>query len=125
MTIDFVVNLWNSKINEQNMFTIRTKVVSNTDMNFNSVYVAYRNKFSKNMQTISSFLTKDNKHIHAIALLNKAKYAFPEIVLNAKTLFIIINEKIQEIIKTNLVDLVVYATKEPYDNCNIFTNLYH
>lgn len=42
MTIDFVVNLWNSKINEQNMFTIGTEDVTNTDMNFNSAYVAYR-----------------------------------------------------------------------------------
>lgn len=98
MTIDFVVNLWNSKINEQNMFTIGSEDVPNTDMHFNSAYVAYQSKFNKKTQTITSFLTKDSKHIHAIALLYKASYSFPEIVLSAKTPSIVINEKLQETI---------------------------
>lgn len=39
--------------------------------------------------------------------------------------FVIINSEITELIKSNLVDLVVYRTKAPYDNCQLFINLYN
>lgn len=124
MTIDLVINLWNSKINDQDMFTIGADDVANTDMSFKSANVTYRNKFTKDTQKINFFLNKDSKNIHAIALLYKRSNSFPEFVLDTKTPTIIINEKLQEIIKTNLVDFIVYTRKEPYDNCDIFTSLY-
>lgn len=106
------------------MFTIGSDDVANTDMNFNDAYVAYGDKFSKKTQRIDCFFNKASKNIHAIALLHKKSYSFPEIVLSAKKPYIIIDEKLQELIKTNLVDFIVYARKEPYDICNIFTGLY-
>lgn len=123
VTIDLVVNLWNSKINERNLFTIGADGVQNIDMNTKSSYLSCRTTFSGNTQTINSFLNKGDKHIHAIALLYKNAYNFPEIVLTEKNTFINIDEKMQELIKSNLVDLVVYARKAPYDNCRIFTKM--
>lgn len=81
VTIDLVVNLWNSEINEKNMFTIGVDGVPNVDMNCKSTLVTYQNKFSGNVQTIDSFLKKGNKHIHANALLFKNSYSFSEITL--------------------------------------------
>lgn len=122
MTIDLIISLWNCQINERNMFTIGADGVPNTDMNTKSQFVTYRNKYSQNTQTLSSFLNKGDKHIHAIALLYKKSNNFPELMLNAKKPFIIIDEKLQELIKSNLIDLIVYARKAPYENCHLFTN---
>lgn len=123
MTIDLVINLWNSKINEKNMFTIGSDAVTNAELNVKSTFVTYRNKFSGNTQTIDSFLNKGNKHIHAIALLFKQSYTFPEFRLTAKKPFINIDEKLIELIKVNLIDLVVYARKAPYNDCHLFAKL--
>lgn len=107
------------------MFLIASEDVPNADMYFNSDFVAFQSKFNKKTQSITSFLIKDSKHIHAIALWYKSSYSFPEIALTSKTPSMVINEKLQETIKTNLIDFVVYARKQPYDNCHIFANLYH
>lgn len=120
MTIDLVINLWNSKINERNMFTVGSDNVPNTDMNTKSASFNYRNKFSGNLQTIDTFLNTGNKHVHAIALLYKECNSFPEIVINAKNPFIVIDDNIEEIIKSSLFDFIVYARKAPYDHCNLF-----
>lgn len=42
-----------------------------------------------------------------------------------KNPYIIVNEKIKELIHDNLVDLVVYGRQAPYDNCALFTDLYN
>lgn len=123
MSVDLVVNLWNSKVGKNGMFTIGAPDVPNTDMSADSDYVNYRNKFSKNTQTLFSMFNKGNRHLHAIALLYKASYSFPELVISEKTQYIPINSTIEELIRTNLVDMVVYGRKAPYDNCEIFTNL--
>lgn len=124
MTIDLVVNLWNSKTSEAEMFTIGSESVPNIDMNIKSEMVAYRNKFTGNSQTLGAFLNIGNKHIHAIALIYKRNYAFPEINLNVKRPFITIDSEMEVLIKSNLVDLLVYGRKAPYDTCEIFTNLH-
>lgn len=127
MSIDVVVNLWNSVINKQNMFTVGADGVKNTDMNCNSTSVTYRSKFTGNTQTLNSFLNNGNKHIHAIALLFNESYTFPEIVISPENPFIIINDTLQELIKSNLVDFIVYAENDHFcHNCNnLFTNLYN
>lgn len=123
MSIDLVVSLWNSKINEKNMFTVGNDGVSNVDMNCKSHSVSYRNKLTGDTQTLSSFLNKGNKNIHAIALLYKESYAFQEIALTQKNPIIIVDDKLRELIKSNLIDLIVYARKAPYDNCDLLKNL--
>lgn len=124
ITIDLVVNLWNSQFNDEHMFTIGTEHVPNVDMTTKSEYVAYRNKFTKNTGNIAAFMNKGNKHLHGIAILYKKDYAFPEFVLTQKKPFLIVDESMQEIIKTNLSDFIVYGRKAPYEQCEVFGKLY-
>lgn len=92
--------------------------------------MSYRNKFTGNSQSLHSLFNKDSEHLHAIAIVYKKSYSFPEysdkfqIAINSKKPFININSEILEIIKSNLVDFIVYASKSPYDNCKLFTDLY-
>lgn len=123
MTVDLVVNLWNSKWNEQKLFTVGTESVANADLKTSSPYVLYRNKFSGNKNTLETFLGRGNKHLYAIALLYKASYSFPELVLTQKKPAIKIDQDIKDLIKNTLVDLVVYGRKAPYDDCALFTYL--
>lgn len=124
MTIDLIANLWNEKLKaSSDFFTIGGSNVPSVDLKTDSPYVLYRNKFTKNTQSLNSFFKKDNNNLHAIAIIYKKGYVFPEFVINLKKPFIIINSDIQELIKKNLVDFIVYGTKSPYDNCQLFTNL--
>lgn len=125
MTIDLIVNLWNEKVKpDSDFYTIGTVNVPNYDMITDSAYLTYRNKFTANSQSLHSFFQKNSEHLHAIAILYKKGHAFPEQVINAKKPFISINNEIQELIKTNMVDFIVYASKSPYDNCKLFTYLH-
>lgn len=125
MTVDLVVSLWNSKVGENGMFTIGAGNVPNVDMSSESEFVSYRNKFLKNTPTRYAFFNKGNKHVHAIALLYKNSYSFPELVINDNKQYIPIDSQIEELIKSNLIDLVVYGRKAPYHYCEIFINLYN
>lgn len=124
MSIDLVINLWNSKFNvNTKLFTIGTENVANTEMNTKSGYVTYRNKLTGSVQSLNMFLNKGSKNVHAIAILYKKDYAFPEIVLNAKNPILNIDDKMRDLIKTHLVDMIVYSRKAPYEQCDIFTKL--
>lgn len=125
MLIDLVINLWNSKWAENKFFTIGTPEIPNTQLTTESSYVVYRNKFSGSSSQNQRLMLTGNRHLHAIALLYKESYNFPEIVLNVKNQYIIIDDKLKEVIKKNLVDMVVYGRKAPYDNCKLFTDLYN
>lgn len=126
MTIDMITNLWNEKLKvNSDLFTIGTVNVQNVDLKSDSPIVNFRNKFTGNSQSLHSFFNKDNTHLHAIAIVYKKGYSFPELVINAKKPFIAINSDILELIKSNLIDLIVYGTKSSHDNCEIFTNLYN
>lgn len=123
MTIELVVNLWNSKSNNNGFLTIGTKKVKNSEIDTESQYMNYRNKFSGDTNVIQSFLNAGQKNLHAIALIYKKSYSFPELVINKKKPYLIINDKIKELIRNNIVDLIVYGRKAPYDNCVLFSNL--
>lgn len=124
LIIDFVVNLWNSKVGENSMFTIGAADLPRTNMKMNSDYVTFRNKFTANSKTLHTFFNRDESHLHGIALLYKQNHAFPQLVLNAKNPTTHVNSEIEQLIKSNLVDLVVYGRKSPYDNCKTFIKLY-
>lgn len=124
MSIDLVVNLWNQKFKNNEFFTIGAASVANVDLQPNSPYFGYRNKYTGNSQSMLSFLNKGNKNLHAIAIVYKKGYGFPELALNQKKPFLNIDSDLQHLIKTNLVDLVVYARKAPFEDCELFTNLH-
>lgn len=125
MSVHLVINLWNCKFNVQTkIFTIGTENVANTDINTKNGCVAYRNEFFGNIPTLNTFLNRGNKDVHAIAILYKKDYTFPEFVLNSKNPTLNIDDKMKDLIKTHLVDMIVYSRKAPYEQCEIFTNLY-
>lgn len=124
VSIDLVINLWNSKFNADNLYTIGSEDVANKDMDSKSVYVSYRNKFVGNVKSISMFLSKSEKNVHAIAILYKKEQNFPELVLNSKQPILQIDKKMEDLIKTSVVDMVVYSRKAPYEHCEIYTKLY-
>lgn len=125
MLIDLVVNLWNAKWNANNFFTIGTTDVSNTDLTIDSPYVTYRNKYSGSTKDNALFMLTGNRHLHAIALLYKYMESFSDLTLSKNKPYIIIDDTIKELIQKNLVDMVVYGRKAPYDNCALFTDLYN
>lgn len=73
---------------------------------------------------MQSFLNKGNTFLHAIAIVYKKGYSFPEFVLTQKKPFLNMNDDLQEIIRANLIDLIVYAKKAPIESCELFSRLH-
>lgn len=127
MAIDFVANLWNEKLKNNDFFTIGSANVPNVDLSSKSNLLKYRGKLTGNSNSMISFLSignMANTHLHAIAVLYKKGYAFPELVITQEKAFLYINDNIQELIKENLIDLVVYTRKAPFETCEFFTRLH-
>lgn len=124
MTIDLIINLWNEKMKVSNLFTIGSKNVPNVDLTEASPFFSYRNKYTGNTNSMFSFLTKSDNQLNAIAIIYKKGFSFPQLVLNNKNPFIAINNEIQDLIKSNLVDMMVYGKRATYDSCELFTNLW-
>lgn len=101
MTIDLIINLWNQKIKNNNFFTIGAASVANIDLQPNSPYFLYRNKFTGNSKNMFSFLNMENNYIYALAIIYKKGHTFPELVLNQKKPFSSIDNNLQEIIREN------------------------
>lgn len=125
MLIDLVVNMWNSQWNKNMFYTIGTPNVQNADLKTDSSFVAYRNKYRGTASNNQQFMWTGSKHLHAIALIYKQSNSFPEITINARNPYMMVTDEIKELIKKNLVDLVVYGRQAPYDNCALFTDLYN
>lgn len=121
MSINLIANLWNEKLIGE-YFTIGTNEV-NANMNPKSPFLTFRNKFTGNSQTLQSFLNKDQAHLHAIVVVYKKGHSFPELVLSNRKPFIPIDDDILNVIKLNVIDLIVYARKSPFDNCELFVNI--
>lgn len=124
MLIDLVVILWNSQWNKDMFFTVGTPQVQNADITTDSSFVLYRNKFRGTASNNQQFMWTGSRHLHAIALLYKQSNNFPEIFINAKNPYMMVTDEIKDLIKNNLVDLVVYGRRAPYDNCALFSDLY-
>lgn len=127
MAIDFVANLWNEKLKNNDFFTIGSANVPNVDLSSKSNLLKYRGKLTGHSNSMISFLSignMANTHLHAIAVLYKKGYAFPELVITQEKAFLNINDNIQELIKENLIDLVVYTRKAPFETCEFFTRLH-
>lgn len=106
---DLVMSLWNAKTTDGGFLTdggFFTTSVPNVDMLNTESSSNYRNKLTGNSYTLSAFLNKASKHLHAIAIVYKKSYSF---------LYKNMNSEMQELIKSNLVDLIVYERKAPYD----------
>lgn len=123
MTIEFVINLWNNKTNNNGLLTVGGPDVKNVDSVVPNPTVHYRNEFQRNQKTLYSFLRTGNKDLQAVAVLYNQK-PLPEFIISSKQPFIVISNELKKIIQDNLVDLIVYGRRAAVDSCELFLDLY-
>lgn len=120
-TIELVVTLWNARCSS-GFFTIGGSEVSNANMKVPNDYIKFRNSFNRGIAAISNFLVNGNKGLSAIGLLfdSEKLNPFDDIVLTKNKNFIKIDDKIIELLKKYLVDIVVYGERKECDKCALF-----
>lgn len=123
MTVELVINLWNNRTNENGFLTVAGPNVKNADSYVPNTSVNYRNKYQRNQQTMDRFLKTGNKDLQAIAVLY-SKGSLPQFTISPSQTFITLNEELKNVIKDNIVDLIVYGRRAPYDSCELFLDLY-
>lgn len=116
--IGLVVNLWNERIKSR-YYTIGGSDV-NGDIKVPNDNIKFTSALStkKNVQSVTSFFT--NQRLSAIGLLYGEKEPFNDIKLSDKKTELLLNGKLIEILKKNLVDMVVYGSKNSCDKCKLF-----
>lgn len=122
-TIELVVTLWNQRTNENGFFTIGGSQVSEANLKVPNDYIRFRNSFApKSVPSLSNFIINGNKDVQAIGLLydDQRLNPFDEIVLTKKNNYIRIDDKITELLKKYLIDLVIYGETKACDKCNLF-----
>lgn len=124
MSIELVVNLWNARTNSAGMITIGGPDVPLADLKVPSPYVHFRNEFQRNTQNIFTFLNTGNKHLHAVVVLFKANDALSDISLTAKKPFIKLTDHYKDLIRANIVDMIVYGRRAAFDSCKLFSDLF-
>lgn len=124
MTIELVVDLWNIKTNDQGILAVCAPSVSNCDITIPNSVVHFRNEFAKNQRTLFNFMSTANNSIHAIAILYSTQSLSKDLILSQSKPFIKIDDRMKSIIKSNLVDMVVYSSKASHDNCEPFLDSY-
>lgn len=118
--VNLVINLWNERM-KNGFFTIGGSDVSNGDLKIPSDSIKFKNGFTvkKNVPSVSSFLVNENE-LSAIGLLYGEKNPFNEFKLTEKIREIVIDDKLKDILKKSLVDLVVYGERKACDKCEFF-----
>lgn len=124
--IDTVITLWNFKMNKKGFFTAGGVNVKTADVTIPNSMVKTQSSFSKiKMHTMSNFLINPKSEIRAIGLLYDKENSFKDIVLSDKTKVLPINEKLTDVLKKYLVDLVVYTgDKSTCDKSKIIEKIY-
>lgn len=124
-TIELVVTLWNLKMSEKGFFTIGGNLVTEADIRIPSPYIKFRTSIFKSGQlSISNFLKNARKSLNAIGLLYAFNDPFPDIKLESGSDALKVDDNIKNILKENLVDLVVYTKLGPMNKCDIYEEIY-
>jgi hypothetical protein len=88
--------------------------------------IKFRRKFQTfdGQPTLDSFINNGRKYLNAIVLVyNKEGTPLADLELTNKKPYIKLDIKFRQIIKDNLVDMVVYGGKAPFEKCNSFEDL--
>lgn len=123
--VQLIVNLWNERMT-QGFYTIGGSEILFANMKIPNDNIKFKNGFQKaksNIPSVSNFFVSGNK-LSAIGLLYGEKDTFTDFKLTEKKPELMINDKLIEILKKNLVDLVIYAGEEACDKCALFENLH-
>lgn len=120
--VELVINLWNERM-KKGFYTIGGSEVSSADMKIPNDNIKFKNGFrqGKMFPSVSNFLINENK-LSAIGLLYGERETFNDFKLSEKKQELSINDKLVGILKTNLVDLVIYGGKNACDKCSLFEN---
>lgn len=122
--IELVVNLWNEKTDENGFFVVGGTAITNANLNVPDQRIKFRTGFTKGLASISNFLLNGNVYLVSIGLLYKKSDTFKEITLDLKVPSLKINSELEKRLRNNLVDLVVYGRKVPFDRCSFFERIY-
>lgn len=75
----------------------------------------------KGQSVLTSFINNGNHALNAIVLLyNKEGGPLAEFELTERQTFIRLNDHLTQVIQDNLVDIVVYGHRAPFDRCRIY-----
>lgn len=92
-----------------------------TNLKVTDPNVKFRRKFTKGQQSLTSFLNNGDQTLNAIILVyNKDGKPLADLDLKDTQPFLKLNSKLIETIKNNLIDIVVYGRRAPFDRCNVY-----
>lgn len=120
-TIELVVTLWNQRTSKDGFFTIGGSAVPEANLNVPNDYIRFRNSFMpNNVVSVFNFIVNGNNDLNAIGLLYDSERwnPFEDIALTKKKNYIRIDDKITDLLKKYLVDLVIYGEKKRVTNVN-------
>lgn len=117
--VELIVNLWNQRMSN-GYFTIGGSEVSSANLKVPNENIKFRTSFlsKNNILSVTNFLTSDK--LSAIGLLYAEKNPFNDFKLSEKKTYLLIDNVIMDILKKNLVDLVVYGERAACDKCELF-----
>lgn len=124
-SIVLVATLWNQKFSGD-LYTIGGISVEKSDMKISSDFIKFRESWNNknNLISITNFLENGKTDIYAIGILYNKNDPMSTIQLEKNKNSIIIDDKLNEFLKNNLIDLVVYSEKSDRDRCDIFEELH-
>ena len=100
--------------------------VANVDLPTSDPNIKFRRKFdkTKGQPLLTSFIGNGNRCINAIVLVfNKEGKELQDLELNPNHPFLKLNDNLIKIINANLIDMVVYGRRAPFDKCTIYERL--
>lgn len=123
--LNLEVNLFNARMRD-GYYTIGGNSVDAANINASNTNVKFQDKFipKVNFGVFSSFRKDSTKYLNAIGLLYGDKETFNEFRITKETNRIRIDEKMIDIMKKYLVDLVIYGSDVPCDKCDLFERIY-
>lgn len=122
LLIETVITLWNQKTDKNGFFTIGGKLVSEAHMKIPNPCIQYRTLYSNNPlpdMTESNFIQNGNNYINAVALLY-SRTPLPDIKLSHTHPYLTVTKKLQSLIKSSIVDFVVFGRRTNDERCAIF-----
>ena len=125
------INLWN-QLCRKRYFAIGSEEYEplgrdSIDLFTSSSYVNFKGKFlGSGQQSISRMFSNANKVPFALALLDLSREGGQSSTLDISRTrpTVAITNTVKELIKSTVQDLVVYGRKAPFDECNLFNEIY-
>lgn len=125
-TVELVINLSAWRTNDDGLLTIGGPGIITTDYSVPNDQVVFRQSFVSGIKSMTNFLkTGSSRNLEAIAIIKTPEYDKRfQFTLTKKRNYILMTSELKQLLKTILVDLIVYGKRAPYDRCNFFEEIY-